>query len=78
MCLAKKKKKKKRGKKKKKDQSLNDFKFNPFTAPALKSSGLWKVHAAHAFKQYIFRSINKSNFNTVRFMKIRVHANAKN
>ena len=32
---------------------------------------------AHAFKQYIFRSYNKSDFNIVRFMKIHLHANAE-
>ena len=38
-------------------------------------SGLKKMHA-HACEQYIFLSCNKSDFNTVRFMKIRLHAYA--
>ena len=45
--------------------------INTFIAPAHKFLGR-KVHA-HAFKQYIFQS----NFNTVHFIKIRLHADVK-
>ena len=40
--------------------------FNPLTAPACKMSGL-RSAPIHAWKQHIWRSCNKSTFNTVRF-----------
>ena len=48
--------------------------LSPLLPQLVKFSGL-KVNA-HACEQYIFRSCNKSNFNTVRFMKIHLHATA--
>ena len=50
--------------------------INPFTAPSPQNLRAEKMHA-HACEKYIFRSYNKSDFNTVRFMKIHLHANVK-
>ena len=45
---------------------LQELKFNPFTAPACKISGLKSAHI-HACKQYVSWSCNKSTFSIVRF-----------